>query len=235
LSKPQVLHDFADGSYEPDVEFWLQKICDSASITRVVVIGANMGYTLALSMAYFGTQPEYIAVEPVPELFQNLETLKGWNPQFRLRLVQKALSDKSGEHVRFYVSDGAQIAGSSLFLGWTPENHPIQVETTVLPDILGAEKDLSGTLIICDIEGAECFLFEQLAALMRTAAEPLPPRCIVEVSDVGLSRMDDVTRDYLSTIFRIYNCHNPLLPAGLDNNGLRRNLCLIPKNTVSNG
>lgn len=145
-------------------EVWLRDVYRLARLPRpigtVVDLGANVGL-FSTRAALLGA--EVVAVEPVEEnralLRKNLE---GCGVATRVRLIEGAISGRSGERLRMFKSpdnSGGHSLQQNPATAATPSEE--EVTTVSLEDLFARERVERCDLLKCDVEGAE---FEALLA-----------------------------------------------------------------------
>jgi FkbM family methyltransferase len=121
---------------------------------RVLEIGAGIGYISTL----LSRQPlvgEVIAVEANPLLMDYMVQLHARNGVRRVRRLNTVLTNKDQASQTFYLRRDFWMG--SLMAGPNPYYGTVEVPTTNLNALLLEERV---NLIVCDVEGAEVFLFE---------------------------------------------------------------------------
>jgi len=122
---------------------------------RVLEIGAGIGFISTL-LARERRVASVLAVEANPHLIGYMERLHATNRVRKVRRLNAVLTCEAGaDHATFYLREdfwmGSLMAGPNPFVG------TVEVPTRDLDDLLRAE---AISLIVCDVEGAEAFLFE---------------------------------------------------------------------------
>lgn len=120
----------------------------------------------------------------------------------RLRVINKAVAERSGELVAFYISSGS-MAGSSIYRELAERNgiasQRIEVETVTIADLF-AEYGVP-YYMKCDIEGADDLVMDHLARVPerpRFASFELNPdgNAIDSLKAAGYSRFQLVNQSY---------------------------------------
>jgi FkbM family methyltransferase len=121
---------------------------------RVLEIGAGLGFISTL----LSRQPsvgEVIAVEANPHLMEYMVELHGVNGVRKVRRLNTVLTNGPARRETFYLRQDFWMG--SLMAGPNPYLDTVEVPTTNLNALL---RDEGVNLIVCDVEGAEAFLFD---------------------------------------------------------------------------
>jgi FkbM family methyltransferase len=121
---------------------------------RVLEIGAGIGFISTL----LSRQPEVekvIAVEANPFLLGYMEQLHKANGVTKAERRNVVLTNSADAEMTFYIRHDFWMG--SLSAGPNPFTESVQVPTSCLDGLLRAE---AISLIVCDIEGAEAFVFD---------------------------------------------------------------------------
>ena len=134
---------------------------------RILEIGAGIGFISAI----LDKNPKVnriIAYEANPNLLPFMEELHDLNGVTKVERRNAVLSNDADAHKTFYLREDFWMG--SLAEGPNPYHDTVEVPTHSLNDTL-REEDIS--LIVCDIEGAESFLFNDvdLASVTRVYLE----------------------------------------------------------------
>jgi FkbM family methyltransferase len=120
-------------------------------------IGANRGYYSSLALRAVGPEGEVVAVEPMPEL---TGALRRWSADpatgGRLRVIQKAVSDRAGTAV-FHLPPDSNLGLGTLTPKACLSGPSCDVETVSLDGLVAAEQidcNRIGAIKI-DVEGGE--------------------------------------------------------------------------------
>lgn len=139
-------------------EVWLRDVYRLARLPQpigtVVDLGANVGL-FSTRAALLGA--EVIAIEPVEENRALLrKNLAGCGVQNRVRLIEGAISGRSGERLRMWKS-ADNSGGHSLQQNPATAAAPSEEEVTTvsLADLFAREGVTRCDLLKCDVEGAE--------------------------------------------------------------------------------
>ena len=115
--------------------------------------GSNIGFYSVLVSGIVGTSGKVIAIEMMPDTATQLRENLRLNDLVEVKIVEKALSDKSGECVYAEYPEGQYGQASIAFHGQEPDRHAIGVETTTLDEILESSDKIK--LVKMDLEGVE--------------------------------------------------------------------------------
>lgn len=132
----------------------------------VLEIGAGLGFMSTLLAREPGVE-RVIAVEANPLLMPYMADLHAAN-RVQVERLNAVLSNEPRESATFYLRDDFWMG--SLLAGPNPYAGTVEVPTRNLDELLRAE---AVSLVVCDIEGAEAFLFERadLAGVDRVFVE----------------------------------------------------------------
>lgn len=120
----------------------------------VLDVGAFIGYYTLLAASLVRNRGRVYAFEPNPNAFAILQrNVKENGYQEVVRLIPKALSDRSGRAFLFTVGEAA--GESSLYPGNKSANEGVEVETIVLDEYLAHEGWPEVHVAKIDVEGAE--------------------------------------------------------------------------------
>jgi len=141
-------------------------------------VGANRGsYTVLAGMA---VGAKVVAVEPVPDTFENLRANVDLNSMAdRVECCNIGLGDKEGELV--FTADASDCINHVLTEGETAEK-TVTVPVRRLDDLVG---DRSPFLIKMDVEGYECFVLQGGSNVLGSNALQA---IIIEFNNTGLHR-----------------------------------------------
>jgi FkbM family methyltransferase len=121
---------------------------------RVLEIGAGLGFMSTL----LARRPEVarvVAVEANPDLIGYMAQLHADNGIAGVRRINAVLTNQDGPPATFFLREDFWMG--SLMPGPNPYRDTVQVPTRNLDGLLREE---AISLVVCDIEGAECFVFE---------------------------------------------------------------------------
>ncbi len=122
---------------------------------QVLEIGAGIGYISTL-VSRQRRVSGVIAVEANPFLIDYMARLHAVNNVHKVRLLNAVLTNQNVERMTFYLREDFWMG--SLMPGPNPYMATVDVPTCNLDALI---RDEGVSLIICDIEGAETFLFEE--------------------------------------------------------------------------
>lgn len=168
----------------------------------VVDVGANIGYYTLLAASKVGAQGKVYAFEPDPTNFALLKKNVELNGHRNVVLVNKAVTDKSGE-LKLYLSDvnmGDHRAYAS------EENRPsITIPCTTMDDFFRGHKGRVDFIKI-DIQGFEC---HALRGMQETLRRSPGVRLTAEFWPYGLTRAGDSPEELLRLLrqnrFKLYD------------------------------
>jgi FkbM family methyltransferase len=177
------------GIFEPGTVRLIKKLLGEGM--TFVDLGAHRGYYTLLASKLVGRTGRVFAFEPAPFNYSLLMiNVKG---RENVRLVQKAVSDKSGL-AKFYLSPDASVT-HSLYRhrgNW----QEVEVEVTSLDDFF-QDKDCRVDLIKMDIEGAELSALEGMKSVIQ---ENENLKIITEFQPVALESSSRPPRMLLETL-----------------------------------
>lgn len=149
-------------------EPWLSKLlaAELAPGRSFVDGGANIGFYSLLAARLVGPSGQVVAFEMMPDTAAILRQHVERNGDLPIRIVERALSEKSGERVMASVEPGLHGQASIVSKGRGPRQS-VSVETVTLDEALAAVERVD--LLKLDLEGAECgALCGAQAVLVRT-------------------------------------------------------------------
>jgi FkbM family methyltransferase len=117
--------------------------------------GANIGVFTVLAGNIVGPAGKVIAIEMIPETAARLRRHVAMNQLSNVSIVERALSDRSGQQITASIPEG-RFGQASIVRG--AEGRAVSVETTTLDEVLGK---LEGPIAVLkvDLEGAEAKAF----------------------------------------------------------------------------
>jgi FkbM family methyltransferase len=122
-------------------------------------VGANMGVYTFLFGSLVGETGRVVAFEPNPfyaSLVEQSIALNGW--QARANVDRRALSERSGEDLSFFLSTNPENSGTSSLVNhgvYLNESHRIEVRTVTLDDYVGQHAIERLSVVKIDVERAE--------------------------------------------------------------------------------
>lgn len=139
-------------SSEPTILRYIRMtLCDGDVF---VDAGANIGFYTVAGSRLVGNKGAVVAIEMIPETFERLSAHVRLNACSNVRLVNAAISDRSGETVTaFLPGRGRHGKASIVSLDAESEGQMISVKTQTLDDILAGYSKVR--LMKMDLEGAE--------------------------------------------------------------------------------
>ena len=150
---------------------WVSRLISWARPPQRVFIdcGSNAAQVLA-SRIKQGSEAEFYAFEPQPELAQCVDTLRAQYPQVPIHFFNKAVWISDGE-IEFYLAEPGLTsrAGSTALLGKSTNNidylHPITVQSIDFSRwIRNTFRRTNHLIVKMDIEGAEYPVLERMVA-----------------------------------------------------------------------
>ena len=135
-------------------EPWLSKLlaAELAPGRSFVDGGANIGFYSLLAARLVGPSGQVVAFEMMPDTAAILRKHIERNGDLPIRIVERALSEKSGERVMASVEPGLHGQASIVSKGRGPRQS-VSVETVTLDEALAAVERVD--LLKLDLEGAE--------------------------------------------------------------------------------
>lgn len=121
---------------------------------RVIEIGAGIGYISTL-LARERRVASVLAIEANPHLLDYMTRLHRRNNVRKVRRMSAVLTNAARDTMTFYLR--ADFWMGSLMPGPNPYLATVEVPTVNFDALLRAE---AANLIVCDVEGAETFLFD---------------------------------------------------------------------------
>ena len=151
---PAIEKAIATGRFEQEEAQELPNIVDFGD--NVLEIGAGIGFISTL-LARMQKVRKVIAYEANPQLMGFMADLHDLNGVNRIDRRNAVLTNDSDTSKTFYLRDDFWMG--SLAEGPNPYSQKVEVPTDPLNDVL---RDEEISLIVCDIEGAESFLFDDV-------------------------------------------------------------------------
>ncbi len=136
--------------------------------------GANMGHYTFLMAAIVGKQGKVVAFEPQPNYLQMISdsiSLNSW--QDFVSVESKALWNKSGEKLNFYLSENLHNSGTSSLINhglYLNAENRITVETMTLEDYFQEQGISKCRLLKIDVERAEVQVLRGMLNLLKEQA-----------------------------------------------------------------
>ncbi len=152
---PNIELAIAAGTFEQEEAAELPSIVQPGD--RVLEIGAGIGFISTLLDRHSSVEA-VIAVEANPRLMHYMSWLHNINRVSKVKRLNAVLTNGAADTMTFYLRRDFWMG--SLSAGPNPFEDKIQVPTQNLNETIRDEKI---SLIVCDIEGAETFLFEDAA------------------------------------------------------------------------
>lgn len=133
----------------------------------VVNIGANIGYFSLLMAKLVGPRGKVISFEPLPKNVELLRKNVEANGFTNVKIVQKAVSNKTGKG-NFWLPNTALQSFLSEKGAWRTEK--FEVETTTLDDFI-ENTDEKVDFVMMDAEGSEKIVLEGMANTIKQNAD----------------------------------------------------------------
>ncbi len=149
---PAIENAIIAGAFEAEEALELPHIVEPGD--RVLEIGAGIGFISTL-LDRHSSVDKVIAVEANPNLMGYMERLHHVNGVKKVERRNAVLTNEPIDAMTFYLRQDFWMG--SLAAGPNPYQATVSVPTESLNDLI---KDEEISLIVCDIEGAESFLFE---------------------------------------------------------------------------
>jgi FkbM family methyltransferase len=153
------------GIYELHVQYALGELLRAGDVFYDV--GANNGYLSLLGGQRVGVSGIVYAFEPLPQNALHVQTLMAANKIGNYRLIEQAISNKSGT-IEFYLGDDSNPYTTSLIRH--SRSQSLNVRATTLDDFAADHR--WPALVKMDIEGAEMMALEGATNLLRDANAP---------------------------------------------------------------
>lgn len=133
-------------------------------------VGANVGIYTFLFGSLVGEKGRVVAFEPNPfyaSLVERSIALNGW--QSRATVDRRALSERSGEELGFYLSTNPENSGTSSLVNhgvYVDESHRIEVRTVTLDDYAREHAIERLSVVKIDVERAEDRVLAGMSGLL---------------------------------------------------------------------
>lgn len=148
---PAIEDAIDSGTFEAEEALQLQYIVEPGD--RVLEIGAGIGFISTL-LARHSSVDKVIAVEANPRLLPYMQDLHDLNGVTKVVRKNAVLTNAPLDSMTFYLRKDFWMG--SLSSGPNPYLETVEVPTASLDNLLASE---AISLIVCDVEGAESFLF----------------------------------------------------------------------------
>lgn len=177
-------------------------------------LGAHIGFHTITMAKIVGEQGKVFAFEPHPETFSILRKNVEANNCKNVILVQKAVSDCSGNASLFLEDEGGNFLGSSLYHLRGGGNNFVSVATTTLDDFFEVEdeRELSRiSFIKMDIEGFET---RALSGMKKLLSKNKKIKLLLEFYPRALAFAGALPEEYFKTLtefgYAYYDLHGPM-------------------------
>src|SRR5215216_1294268 len=131
----------------------------------VVDVGANVGEFTLTAAAAVGLQGTVLAFEPQPEVFRLISESVRHNGLKNVRLVQAAVSDRSGEATLFWPESGNSGIAS---LANTATGISVGVSSVTLDDVVESKQVGRVDVLKVDVEGHEPQVLDGGIKMLKT-------------------------------------------------------------------
>ena len=178
------------GIWEPSMTAWLRATLKPGD--TFVDVGANVGYFTLLASNLVGPTGRIVSVEPSAATRCILERNVSANRLSNVRIVEAAVSDRSGSLPIF--SDGV-TGTATLDPGWAAKQHLERigdVPVLPLPDLLTREERESLSVIKIDVEGLELAVLRGSQRLLRDHRPIVMSELMIDDLEAALDLMTDL-------------------------------------------
>lgn len=155
--------------YEPFSAALVSELVNQGDVC--IDIGANVGSYTFLMANSTGPEGKVFAFEPNPDLYNLLlDSVKLNQASSFIFVDNKALYSKSGEILKFYISDNPRNSGTSSLLNhgvFVSEDNCILVETISLADYFRTNLIEKCKLLKIDVERAELEVMKGMISLLK--------------------------------------------------------------------
>ena len=160
LSDKYYLEPFLiDQLYEPGTTNFLKTILKKGM--NVINIGANVGYFTLLAAREVGPQGKVFAFEPFPQTVEILKKNVNSNCYKNIKIIPKAVSDKSEPSYLSLKSDSAHNFVTSS----NSEYDSIEIDMTTIDDYF--DEDIKIDLLLMDAEGYESKILDGMQNTLK--------------------------------------------------------------------
>lgn len=174
--------DYWLGTYETELQQAIQDwVC---SETVAYDVGANIGYVSLLLAKRAGEGGKVFSFEPLPKNQERLQKNLDLNPNYQVRLISKAVADKSGR-ISFLVHDSGGMGKVEGSLGKDRGyEQSITVDAISIDDFVYKDKKPEPDLIKLDIEGGEVLALQGMQRLLKEKR----PLLLIELHSIDAGR-----------------------------------------------
>lgn len=196
LSEHMQGHIFWYGCYNRDIIALLDKVLRNGML--FIDVGANVGEISLAAANRVGECGQVIAFEPVPDLADRLSQHVEVNGLKNVRVVRKALSDRSGQAIIYAPDakyrDGTDNDGLGTLFPSEAVHEPRSRVSLMTLDQFAALNLIRVDVIKLDIEGGELAALRGAANVLATYG----PDLIVELSEEGCRAAGHIMMDVVS-------------------------------------
>ncbi|HEY1081992.1 MAG TPA: FkbM family methyltransferase [Prosthecobacter sp.] len=152
--------NFYFGVYEPETVELVEALLGTGD--TFLDVGSNVGYFSAIAANAVGGEGRVVALEPEPAHFSRLSRLAALNPEFKMDLLQAAMSDQCGR-MSFYVCEHPGWHSLICSFPQAPIKESLEVDVWSMDELLkcrGLDRPGAVSLAKIDVEGAEHLVFQ---------------------------------------------------------------------------
>lgn len=152
--------NFYFGVYEPETVDLVEALLGSGD--TFLDVGANVGYFSAIAANAVGIDGRVVAIEPEPSHFARLGRLASLNPEFKMDLLQAAMSAQRGR-MSFYVCEHPGWHSLISSFPQAPIKESLEVDAWSMDELFksrGLDQPGAVALAKIDVEGAEHLVFQ---------------------------------------------------------------------------
>lgn len=190
-----LIENFYLGEYEKNTVDHMNKLIKKNM--NVINIGANIGYMTLIIARLVGEHGKVFAFEPHPKSVEFLNTNISENGYHNVEVIQKAVSNKTGDTTLF---NNISSAWHSLGTKTGPGNWKrIPVQTITIDDFL-KDKNTKIDFIVIDAEGSEKHIID---GMEKTLEQNPKIEIITEYNPVTLEFVDSSGTEFLDAIERM--------------------------------
>ncbi len=186
---------YTSGSWEPCISAFIESRLQPSD--GFIDVGANVGYYSLLASRIIGPSGAVVAIEPAPDIHNELITNIGINGATNVRAVQAAVTAEPGE-VRLFVPHAGNLGATTMV---RPQQHEAEllVAGRPLAEVVTVNELRRARIIKIDVEGAEGVVLQSLAPHL----DVLRPDCeiVVEVSPDRLAATGSSVDQALAPFF----------------------------------
>jgi FkbM family methyltransferase len=163
----------------------------------VLDIGAHIGYYTLIAASLVGEEGKVFAIEPDPGNFALLKKNVEVNGYKNVILIQKAVSNRSGETA--LICDDEQTASHHIWRTVGDETKVVKVDMITLDEFF-ADASFTIDLIKMDIEGAEELALQGMSRLLTNPERTRDIKIFSEFCPSWIRRCGSSPEDYLNKL-----------------------------------